>query len=123
MREQNLMLHLKQPNGDITEDPVEMRKLAMDFYENLFSAGTCNPSSVEEMHEGLPMLRLEQVASLETCIMMEEMSKAVQEMPYGCSSVIDGLPSEFYKSFWGLLGKDLWEVFMDCFNSGMLPLS
>lgn len=41
--EPNQMLHLELPNGKITSDPAEMRKLAIDFYANLFSAGLCDP--------------------------------------------------------------------------------
>ena len=41
----------------------------------------------------------------------------------GRSPSIDGLPTEFYKTFWTLLGKDLMEVFQRCLDSGTLPLS
>lgn len=36
---------------------------------------------------------------------------------------IDGLPVEFYKSFWSVLGEDVLEVFQDSLNQEQLPLS
>lgn len=49
-KEQNLILHLKLPNGAITSDPAEMR-LAVGFYRDLFSAGSWDPDC-EEILEG-----------------------------------------------------------------------
>ena len=36
---------------------------------------------------------------------------------------IDGLPVEFYKSFWSVVGRDLLEVFQDSLCKRQLPLS
>lgn len=42
IRKNNMMMHLKLPNRTTTTDPVKMRKLATDFYTDLFSAGSCD---------------------------------------------------------------------------------
>ena len=78
---------------------------------------------MEEILEGLPQLSEAQAALLESPMSFEEMTAAVQQLSCGKASGIDGLPSEFYKKFWTLIGKDLYEVFMDCLDSGTLPLS
>ena len=36
---------------------------------------------------------------------------------------IDGLPADFYKIFWPVIGGDLLLVLKDSFNKGQLPLS
>ena len=100
------MMHLKLQDGTITTNPSEMRKLAMDFYSGLFSADSCDSDCVAEILEGLPQLGEAQSASLESIISFEEMSVAVQQLCCGRSPGLDGLPSEFYKRFWTLLGKD-----------------
>ena len=44
-------------------------------------------------------------------------------MPYGKSPGIDGLPAEFYISFWDILGEDLLSVLNSCSHSGQLTFS
>ena len=123
VREQNLMLHLKDSNGTVTTDPSEMRKLAMDFYSSLFSADVCDSDCVDEILEGLPRLGEASSASLGSVISFDELSAAVEQLSCGRSPGVDGLPAEFYKTFWTLLGRDLMEVFQGCLDYGTLPLS
>lgn len=123
VRVHNQMMHLKLPNGTVTSDPAEMRKLAIDFYSGLFSADSCNADCMDEILKGLPQLGRTQLASLESTFSFEELSAAAQQLCCGRSPGIDGLPSEFYKKFWTLLGEDLFEVFKGCLDSGTLPLS
>lgn len=123
VREQNQMMHLKLPNGTLTTDPAEMRKIAIDFYSELFRADRCDADCEAEILGGLPQLDEVQSASLESTISFEEMSEAVQQLSCGRSSGIDGLPSEFFKRFWTLLGKDVFEALTSCLDSGTLPVS
>lgn len=48
------MTSLKLPCGSITTDPAKMRKIAVGFYSELFSAETCNAASTEELPHGIP---------------------------------------------------------------------
>lgn len=41
---------------DITSDPTEMRKLAGDFYTQLYNAESCHAKSAEDLLEELPQL-------------------------------------------------------------------
>ncbi len=54
---------------------------------------------------------------------MEELCKALQGMELGKAPGIDGLPVDFYKSFWSEIGEDLLEVLNDSLAGGLLPLS
>lgn len=36
---------------------------------------------------------------------------------------IDGIPVDFYKTFWTLMCEDMLEVFKESFKSGLLPQS
>lgn len=54
---------------------------------------------------------------------LEELEKALQSMALGKAPGIDGLPVEFFKDFWSVVGEDLLEVLNDSFTNGHLPLS
>ncbi len=101
------MMYLRLPDGSVTAGPSEMRKLAIAFHTSPFSAGSCDPDAGAELLEGLPRLDEALAASLESTITLDEASAVVQQLNCGWSSGIDGLPSEFYKHFGTLLGKDL----------------
>lgn len=98
------MLHLKITNGSVTNNPSVMRKITIDFYVNLFSSGNCDAQRVTEVVEGLLQLEEAQAASLESPFTLEEMTAVMNQLSCGCFPGIDGLPAEFYKSFWTILG-------------------
>ncbi|KAI2646015.1 putative 149 kDa protein [Labeo rohita] len=52
-----------------------------------------------------------------------ELYKALQGMECGRAPGIDGLPVDFYKSFWAELGLDLLQVLSDSLFKGTMPLS
>lgn len=101
------MLHLKRPDGTITSTPTEMRKIAVDFYKELYHADVTDPQCREELLKELPKLRKGQVESLDLDIEPQELATAVQQLSTGRAPGIDGLPAEFYKHFWRTLGADL----------------
>ncbi len=44
-------------------------------------------------------------------------------MKCGKAPGIDGIPVEFYKAFWAVVGDDLFDVLNDSLSRGLLPLS
>ncbi|KAI3355603.1 hypothetical protein L3Q82_018440 [Scortum barcoo] len=60
---------------------------------------------------------------LEAGLSLAELHAALMSLQNGKAPGIDGLPVDFYKSFWSVLGEDLLEVIMDCLETGRLPLS
>ena len=51
------------------------------------------------------------------------MTSALKMMKNGKAGGIDGIPFEFYKTFWDILGKDIHEVFSYSIRVGRLPTS
>ena len=51
------------------------------------------------------------------------MKASVKALNNDKSQGTDGLPAEFYKTFWDVIGQDLTEVFNSCYNSQLLPAS
>ena len=52
-----------------------------------------------------------------------ELESAVRSLKDGKASGIDGLPGEFYKPFWNIVGPDLLDVLDESIRDGELPVS
>lgn len=121
--QENKMLSLKNSNGHDTSDPVEMRRLAVDFYSKLYSAENTDEKSQNELLQNLPCLNAEDKKTLESELTFGELSAAVSGLASGRTPGIDGLPGEFYKHFWTLIGTDFHEVLKEVFRIGLMPKS
>ncbi|KAK3573967.1 hypothetical protein QTP86_033557, partial [Hemibagrus guttatus] len=60
-------------------------------------------------------------AALSGALSLEELYKALQGMESGRAPGIDGLPVDFYKSFWTELRGDLLQVLNDSLSKGKMP--
>lgn len=54
---------------------------------------------------------------------MDELSAALKDLSPGKAPGLDCLTTEFYKTFWPVIGQDLFSVFLECFKRGTLPMS
>ncbi|XDV25251.1 hypothetical protein PO909_029197 [Leuciscus waleckii] len=121
--QEKLMYVLKDNNGHNTSDPEVMRKLAVDFYSNLYAAENSDELCRNQLLQDLPVLTLEHKDILETELTFAEVTAAVMGLSSGRTPGLDGLPAEFYKFFWNIIGDDYFEVIQKCINDGILPLS
>ena len=60
---------------------------------------------------------------IEKLITFDEMSTALSLMKNGKSSGLDGIPFEWYKKFWNIIGHDSHDVFLCSIKTGKLPTS
>ncbi|XP_058241185.1 dorsal-ventral patterning tolloid-like protein 1 isoform X2 [Hemibagrus wyckioides] len=117
------MAGLRGPDGRLSTDGGEMRRFAMDFYAGLYSKELCDELSVQELIKDLPQLSSTEQTELEIGLNLEELTVAVNQLACGRAPGVDGLTTEFYKHFWGVIGPDLHEVLVNSFNENLLPTS
>ncbi len=73
--------------------------------------------------ENLSRVSEEGNLELSKALSLEELHKALRGMESGKAPGTDGLPVDFYKSFWSVLGEDLLAVLNESLAEGRLPLS
>ena len=114
---------LKTSNGVVT-GLDDIMKEQVRFYRELYTERLVDTSAQEEM---LPYvekrLSEEEQLSMETALTAEECQNALRSAKHNKTPGSDGLPKEFYVTFWDLIKDDFTEVANDCFNKGELPLS
>ena len=119
-RKQMVCLHL--PDGKVTTESAQMRKHAVDFYTDLFRAESCDVDAAGELLQELPQLSPEDQDTLSLEITLDELNAAVSQMASGKAPGIDGLPSDFFKHFWSILGHDLLDILKRVLKKGHFQL-
>lgn len=117
------MLCLRNDRGDLFYDPSEMSKCVVDFYSKLYDMDVTDLESKNELLNLIPELKSEHKEDLDCILSFQEVTKAVQELSTGKSPGLDGLPSEFFKYFWEVIGNDYYEMILYSIQTGCLPIS
>ena len=109
----------------VTGDIDKIQDMSVSFYEALFNGrhdkdlndtGVPFQLSDQHMHEFLaPLSSLceESQANLVKQLTFEEVKQIVKMCPNGKSPGLDGLPYEFYKSTWEVIGQDFTRVLQE----------
>ena len=118
----NIKNHIRKlfGSGAISTDPFEILNTERRFYEKLYSKQNTNVNS-EEANSFLNnpnLLRLTEELS-ESCegeITLKECQTILTSFKTGKTPGNDGIPVEFYRVFWPLLGKFMVESFNEAYN-------
>ncbi|KAK3570656.1 hypothetical protein QTP86_024770 [Hemibagrus guttatus] len=105
---------VRTESGDLLSESTEIRKQTVSFYSKLYSSEWSGAQVVEDSFlVGLPKLSERAARELDRELSLEELHEALQRMENGRVSGIDGLPAEFYKAFWAVIGQDVLDVLRD----------
>ena len=119
--QQKLINAIWQSDGTVVSSTNDVLEVWRDFYFRLFLS-----QKLSEVDKRLFLGSIERRLTsnesklCEGDLTIKECSKALSNMPSAKSPGVDGLPAEFYRRFWTLLGPDLVEVYNFCYRHGRL---
>ena len=115
----SLISELKADNGNIVSNIEEKIKVIEKFYEELYTENTVK----ENINETLEFLEksLKETSFLEQDFTPLELFNSLKSFKRGKSPGSDGLPLEFYLTFWDILAPDLIILFTDFSKLDTLP--
>ncbi|KAI4890612.1 hypothetical protein NFI96_004370 [Prochilodus magdalenae] len=122
--QKRFMHAVRTESGDLLSEPAEIRKRTVGFFSKLYTSEQSGTLELEESFlHGLPKLPRRSAEMLDRALSLDELYTALQGMENGRAPGIDGLPVEFYRSFWSVLGQDVLDVLRASLVEGKLPLS
>ena len=122
---QKKIIHsIRSEDGSAITGTLEIRRYATCFYRELYKKEYVEDLELAKSFcTGLPRVDADTNTVLDKELSLEEVYTAAMSLGTVKAPGIDGLPVEFYKPFWSVVGGDLLEVFQDSLCKGQLPLS
>ena len=115
---------LRQEDGTIASSAGDICAAWSAFYSLLFSAEPVDPGEQDYLLQHLEStLPDDASSSCDGPLTEDELLAAVRGMARGKAPGLDGLPLEFYLSFWSLLAPDLLTMLNFSFREGRFPIS
>jgi len=129
---------LRQENNTITtlfcsqrdqlvSNMQEMLNAAKVYYEHLYSNTSPNNDDIEHYLDNLRFINNLEDDGKDMCegkVTLKECTEAVNKnLKKNKSPGLDGLSTEFYQTFWHILGNFLVSVYNESFDQGLLPIS
>ncbi|KAL9982663.1 hypothetical protein ACROYT_G004734 [Oculina patagonica] len=115
-------------NGAINTDPTYILREQERFYCDLYKSGNNDPDIALKRSTflgdlNIPKLSEEQKRACEGKISLEECSCLLDSFRDNKTPGNDGIPIEFYKKFWPLIGDSFIRCANECFEKGELSCS
>ena len=111
-RARSSLIHgVYRQDGSIAMDMYDVVHTFSNFYKNLFTCENLNIATQNSILQTLERsLSTDEATSCEGLLSEGECLMALKGMATGKTPGIDGLPAEFYLTFWPLIGKDFVQI-------------
>ena len=119
----NRIVKLVNDEGDVALSDTNILDQLKAFYSKLYSSTDPKSLDIENYLEKLNLYHTLSETDSESCeglITKEECEKALAKMNGNKSPGLDGLSTEFYKTFWNELSDLIVDSFNEAFENGML---
>jgi hypothetical protein len=118
-KKRNNIAKLMNNNGDVIQDQDGICTIAKEYFDHLFTQGTHADEEVTSlMHNRVTS---EDNISLTKDFVIEEFKEALFSMHSDKAPGPDGLNPGFYKRFWDLCGKEIYNTSMQWLRRGRFP--
>ena len=100
--------HVRRLSGIITSDPFEILQAEKELYESLYKSHVyAQQTKASCNYDDLPIPKLSEDSkqSGEGVITLNECSKVLNSFALNKTPATDGLPIEFYQTFWNVVGE------------------
>ena len=115
---------LGKEDGTIASSISDICAAWSSFYSSLFSAEPVDPGEQDHLFQHLESTLPDEASmSCDGPLTEDELLAAVRDMARNKAPGLDGLPLDFYLSFWTLLAPDLLSVLNFSFRDGHFPIS
>lgn len=122
--QKRLIQALRSESGSLLTETSDIRKRATVFYSELYKSAFKEQQQLSDVFlNELPKLKKDSADALDKPLILEELRAAVFGMQNGRTPGLDGLPVEFFKAFWSVIGQDLLDMLNASIAEGKLPLS
>uniref|UniRef100_A0A3P9NCC4 Reverse transcriptase domain-containing protein n=1 Tax=Poecilia reticulata TaxID=8081 RepID=A0A3P9NCC4_POERE len=121
-RSQQQINTLINENGEELNNSQQIDAEIYGFYKKLYGNKQINKEEMSYFLSKLTnKLTERERENLDQEITIDEMTKAMQSMQNNKAPGLDGLPKEFYSTFWEILKGPLLQVYKEAFKEGKLP--
>ena len=120
----NVINKLEREDGSFATTNHEIVKEIKAFYKDLYSSrqtGECDYSFINNLD--IPVLNNEDQKFCDEVISLKECETVTQKMKLDKSPGLDGIPIEFYKTFWLILGPFLVKLYNESYQNEKLSNS
>ena len=120
---------LMNTDGSMNEDPEEINKQIHHFYTKLYTQPDSDPQmynkTIEDFLEKVlyKSLTAEHRDFLNQPLSLQELSDAVSKITPGKAPGPDGFSVNFYKKCWPIIGKYVFEAYLESFQKGELSIT
>ncbi|GAA0165577.1 hypothetical protein LIER_40010 [Lithospermum erythrorhizon] len=118
----NRITHIHNRDGILVEEYMEVNRIVVDFYENLFT----QPLSDSDVNIDLRQMLWNRIGEAEKHVLsrsesVEEIESVMRGIKMGKAPGSDGFTSEFYRDPWPVIGSSVIEVVQNFFATTDMP--